>query len=184
MKLVRPFGLMILAATLALPGGTRAETFSVAPGTWEGQVGVTGVTLAEYLDAMWAIQVEGRVGRFLREGIELQAVGSARVWPLGDQSPKAFGTTANLLYFPRITESHNLYFLVGAGGLYRSSPNETLGDTGFDGLARVGFGTKVHPSDTGWISHFHLTSEFRIEMLFEQEVNTVAGITFGLSYFR
>ena len=183
MKLAHLVTLSALVAAVLLPRSGAAQTFPVVAGTWEFQGGFSGTVLPETYNALWSAQVEARAGMFVAEGWQIQAIGDARVWPLGGQAPKSYGITGNVLWVPRMGEHRNLYLMGGGGGFQRASSTPTHPETGFQPMLRTGIGTKVRMPGDGWIRNLHLTSEFRGDFWFEETTSFVAGIAFGLSWF-
>ncbi len=173
-------------AALLVAERAEAQTFPVVVGTLEFQGGFTAITVPEASNALIGTQPEVRVGYFIREGVQLQAMLDTRVWPLGDVGATSHGITANLLWFPNLgPRSRNLYLLVGAGGAIVDPPG-ALDSSGFDALVRGGVGAKVSLEDLtiSWLTPLHLTVEFRTEYLLADESDIVSGVALGFSWFR
>jgi hypothetical protein len=183
MKLVRLLTLSLVVVAGLLPSGAAAQSFPVVRGTWTFQLGASGMVLPERYDALWSLQLEGRAAMFLVEGLELQAQGDVRVWPLGAKAPKAYGFTGNVLWYPRIGDTRNLYLLGGGGGYLRQGETPAHGEDGFQPLLRGGLGTHISLEQMGPVRAFHFTTEFRVDVLFEEETSFSTGIALGLSYF-
>ena len=176
--------LSVVLVPLLLSGVVSAQTFPVVAGTMEIQLGAAGVILPENTNGMVSAQPELRVGFFVSEGLQLQFVGDARVWPLGTIAPPSYGASAQFLWFPNLgPQNRNLYVLGGMGGAY-SDP--LVGDSAFDPLARAGLGFKVPLGDfgLGFVTRSHLTVEYRAEMIFQDETDLVSGVAVGISLFR
>jgi hypothetical protein len=173
----------VALVSLLLAGIASAQTFPVVAGTMEVQVGAAGIVLPENTNGMVSAQPELRLGYFVSEGLQLQIVGDARVWPLGMVAPANYGVGAQFLWFPNLgPQNRNLYLLAGAGGAYSDPPRD---DSQFDPLARVGLGVKVPLAGVGlgFLQRAHLTVEYRGELLFQDETDFVSGAAVGFSFF-
>ncbi|GJM43885.1 MAG: hypothetical protein DHS20C21_07270 [Gemmatimonadota bacterium] len=179
--------LVIPAVSLFMASSGLAQSFPVVSGTMEFQFGLTGMALPENSGGgSLSAQPELRVGRFVAEGVELQLVGDARVWPLGVTAPSSYGVSANLLWFPNLgPTSRNLYLLVGGGGALVDPPSAAVGSS-FDPLGRVGVGVKVPLSElsVSWTKSLFFTVEFREEYVAADESDYLSGISFSVSQFR
>jgi hypothetical protein len=178
--------LAVVAAGLSGAGVVQAQTFPVVAGTLEFQGGMAAVALPEENVGSISAQPELRIGYFFMEGVEAQVVGDGRVWPLGNTAPSFYGVTGNVLWFPNLgPRSRNLYFLGGGGGVLVDPPSPTV-DSSIDPLLRAGMGIKISLAEIGWtfLHPFHLTVEFREEVLFGDETDFLSGVSFGLSSFR
>jgi hypothetical protein len=183
MKLARLVTLAALMAVVLFPQPGAAQTFPVVAGTWEVQGGFNGTVLPEGYSPLWSAQVEARAGMFIAEGLEIQAIGDVRVWPLGAEAPKSYGITGNLLWFPRTGETRNLYLLGGGGGFFRDQATPTQPESGFQPMLRTAVGTKIKMPGQGAVRNLHLTTEFRGDFWFEEQTSFVAGFAIGLSWF-
>ncbi|HMB71100.1 MAG TPA: hypothetical protein VKU85_17445 [bacterium] len=175
----------LVVAALALPVLAQAQPAPVAAGTLEIQGGIGAIGLPEGTDGTYSAQPELRVGFFLSEGIELQAAGSIRMWPLGTVAPHNASAAAHLLWYPSLGPGHRNLYLLAGGGIARNDPPGFLIERTFDPLARIGFGFKIPLAALGLgaMSAGWFTTEFRSEVLFEEFTSPVAGIAVGYSYF-
>jgi hypothetical protein len=173
----------LVAIGIALAPGSVPAAVPIAPGTWEFQAGIAGIVLPEDIPGTYSLQPEARIGYFIREGIELQAQGDVRVWPLGSVAPNHYGVGGSVLWFPPIQEERSLYLLGGMGGAY-SDPPGSEEESSFDPLARAGFGFKVPISGLGPLDGSYLNLEYRGEMAFTDDPDFVSGAAIGLSFFR
>jgi hypothetical protein len=183
MSLVRLAVVSALAWAVLPPPAGAAQTFPITPGTLEFQVGVAGIVLPEDTDGMFSAQPQIRAGLFLREGVELQGEADARVWPLGPIAAHSYQVTGNLLWFPRLSDHHELYLLGGGGGAFSNPPGPEGGS--FDPLLRGGLGVKIPlVALTEAFRALYLTAEYRGELVFATNTSFVSGVALGFSRFR
>ena len=186
------FALGLFAWAIAVP--SRADEPPIAKGIWEYQGGVSGIVLPESFNGTWSLQIEGRVGYFIKEGWELQGMINGRLWPLGSQAPKYVDLGGSILYFPEIGGKRNMYLLGGAAAAKTDPPGPPEG--GFKPLIRAGFGFKVPMSGLKFLGDAFLTMEYRAEMVFiddaeffedptiEDGSDFVSGAAIGLCWFQ
>lgn len=185
MKCAIPVLVLALLVMSRAPGAS-AQTFPVVAGTMEIGVGVSAVALPERITGSISAQPEVRVGFFLAEGLMLQVVGDARVWPLGNTAPSTYGVAGNLLWFPNLgPRSRNLYLMAGGGGNFVDSPNPA-DDSSIDPLLRGGVGVKVPLEEIGlgFLHPYHFTVEFREEVVTGDETDFLSAVSFALSRIR
>lgn len=176
--------LMSVGVLGVLSADAAAAPFSVEPGTLEGQLGASLSVLPEEVNAPTAIQIEGRGGYFFGEGLEAVVAADMRVWPLGNQAPASYGVTANVAWYPDISEERNLYLMAGGGGFFRDPDAASPLESGFQPMVRGAVGQKISLEKMGPVRDFYLTSEFHLSLWFEEETSLIGGISIGLSYFR
>jgi hypothetical protein len=160
----------------------------------EIQVGVAGMVLPESFPGTYSIQPEARFGYFIREGLEVQALGDVRVWPLGGRAPHSYGIGGSLLWFPSFQEERSFYVLGGAGGTFSDPAGPAEG--GFTPLVRAGVGFKVAMTGLKFLGSGFLTMEYRAELHFfddpeyfddptlTNESDFMSGAAIGFSFFR
>jgi len=187
------FALALMAILFA---GVAEATVPVPidPGTIEMQFGAAGIVLPENFRGTFSAQPEARIGYFISKGLEIQAQGEVRVWPLGGQAPDHYGIGVSALYFPALREEQNFYLLGGLGGALIDPPGELEG--GFKPFARAGVGFKVSMAGLKFLGSGFLNMEYRFEKLFvddaelfddptlESGSSVVSGAAIGLSFFR
>lgn len=185
MKRAIPVLVLALLAVSRVPGAS-AQTFPVVAGTMEFGAGATALALPEEITGSISAQPELRVGYFLAEGLMLQVVGDARVWPLGTVAPSTYGVAGSILWFPNLgPRSRNMYLTAGGGGNFVSPPNPS-DDSSVDPLLRIGMGVKVPMEEIGlnFLHPYHFTVEFREEIAVGDETDFLSGISFGFSRIR
>jgi hypothetical protein len=175
----------VTAAALLLPVLARAQPTPVGAGTLEVQGGIAAIGMPESTRGTYSAQPELRLGYFLADGVELQAAAHIRMWPLGAVAPHNAAAAAHLLWYPELGPGHRNLYLMAGGGVARNDPPGYLIERTFDPLARFGVGYKIPLADLGLgaMSAGWLTTEFRVEALFEEYTSPVAGIAVGYSYF-
>jgi hypothetical protein len=192
MRPVRSTLASALALALVLPRAAPAQPApdagaaipAPAPATpvaggLEVRVGVAGIVLPEASGGSFSAQPEIRVGWFLADRLELQAEGSARVWPLGSVAPHSIGTVFNVLWFPPLGAGRrDLYLLAGGGGAYADPP---VGDAAFDPLLRGGLGVTAPMAGLvpAWTS-ISFAVEYRGELVLADDADFVSGVSLGL----
>lgn len=185
MKRAIPALVLALLAVSRVPGAS-AQTFPVVAGTMEFGVGASAVALPEEISGSISAQPELRLGYFLAEGLMLQVVGDARVWPLGTVAPSTYGVAGSLLWFPNLgPRSRNMYLLAGGGGNFVDPPQPSE-DSSIDPLLRAGVGVKVPLNGLGlsFLHPYHFTAEFREEIAVGDETDFLSGVSFALSRIR
>jgi hypothetical protein len=107
------------------------------------------------------------------------------MWPLGSVAPHNAGGGAHLLWYPALGPGHRNLYLMGGGGIARNEPPGAFAERTFDPLGRAGVGYKIPLSELGLgaMSRGWLTTEFRAEMLLEDETDIVSGIVVAFSFF-
>jgi len=175
----------LVAAAVSAPVLAQAQPAPVDAGTLEVQAGMAAIGLPESTNGTYSAQPELRLGYFLADGVELQAVGHIRMWPLGPVAPHSAAGAVHLLWYPSLGPGHRNLYLMAGGGITRNDPPGVLLERTFDPLARFGIGYKIPLSGLaiGAMSGGWLTAEFRGEALFEEYTSPVAGIVVAYSYF-
>lgn len=175
----------LVAAALTLPASASAQGLPVAAGTIEVQAGMAAIALPEATRGTYSAQPELRLGFFVAEGVEAQLEANIRMWPLGSVAPHSAGVGAHLLWYPTLGPGHRNLYLLAGGGVSRNDPPGVLTERTFDPLGRAGLGYKIPLSELGLgaLSNGFLTTEFRMEMHFEDERDVVSGIVAAYSYF-
>jgi hypothetical protein len=185
---------LALIAFLVAGASKAAVPVPIDPGTIEMQVGVAGIVLPENFRGTFSAQPEARIGYFISRGLELQAQGDVRVWPLGGKAPDHYGIGVSALYFPALREEQNFYLLGGLGGALIDPPGPPEG--GVKPFARAGVGFKVSMAGLKFLGSGFLNMEYRFEKVFvdaaelfddptrEGGSSLVSGAALGLSFFR
>jgi len=176
----------VLGVALLLPANAHAQTFPVVRGSSEVEFGVAGIILPESEDGPYSAQPEVRLGYFLAEGLELQLGLHGRIWPLGGVASKSFGLAGHLLWYPNLgPDSRNLYLMGGGGAARNDPPPRIKRDPNIDPFVRGGLGYKVPLRNlgVGFLMSAHLTAEYRVEYVLEENNDFVSGALLALSYF-